>query len=181
MPPAAEKTGPPILLHTGELSAGRRVGSFCRAVALLIQSNRLSPDAVRAVFMGATESEIEAEARASAPEMFARGTLAFQSRMNWRQAQQSVSQADVLLIFQGDHPTAIPAKFFEYLQSGKPILAIAQEGALKEIILRTGSGVVADPQDVTAIASAIEQVLKVRPRSRQEVEAVARTSFISKS
>jgi hypothetical protein len=94
--------------------------------------------------------------------------------VDWKEAQQKVREADVLLIFQGNHGTAIPAKFYEYLQTGKPILAIVGDGALKDIILRTQSGLVADPDDQRGIASAIEQVIQAKPRNAEEVERVTK-------
>ena len=57
----------------------------------------------------------------------------FRPPVSWKAAQAELAAADMLLV-QGDHPTAIPAKFFEYLQTGKPILGIGQGGALKDII-----------------------------------------------
>ena len=123
--------------------------------------------------MGDVALDVERDARNSAPELFKSGMITFRPRIDWKTAQQCLEQADVLLIFQGDHPTAIPAKFYEYMQTGKPILAFAGNGALRDIVLRTGSGLVVDPNDQVAIASAIVQVLQAQPRTPEEVELLA--------
>src|SRR5262249_49886091 len=125
------KGAPRILLHAGSLYAGRGVDTFCKAVASLVQVGRLSLDDIRIILMGDTDPIIEHNALNSAPEVFRNGMISFCPRVDWDKAVESLWKADILLIFQGHHRTAIPAKFFEYLRTGKPILALAGEGALR--------------------------------------------------
>ena len=62
--------------------------------------------------------------------------------------------ADLLLLIEPDSTVQIPAKFFEYAATGKPILGIAKKSsATAEFIKDYGLGVVADPDDVEAIKS----------------------------
>jgi glycosyltransferase involved in cell wall biosynthesis len=166
--------GPRCFLHAGNLIHGRRIGVFCRAIESLLCSGRLRPDDVRFKLMGCVDRDIQREALISAPSLFERGIVSFHPRVEWSRAQQIVREADVLLIFQGHHPTAIPAKFYEYMQTGKPIIAIAGNGALKDIMLQTGSGFVADPDDLIAIESAIEQGLRAQTRPPNEVRCAAK-------
>jgi glycosyltransferase involved in cell wall biosynthesis len=85
-----------------------------------------------------------------------------------------MADAQALLIFQGDHTNAIPAKFYEYLLTGKPVLTVVQDGALKDICLDTGCGIVVDPaSEPVAMARAIEEVLNRKPRSVEEIARVA--------
>jgi peptidoglycan/xylan/chitin deacetylase (PgdA/CDA1 family)/glycosyltransferase involved in cell wall biosynthesis len=172
-PVKRERSTPRILLHAGNLYGARRVDTFCQAIETLIQMGRISPNDVKVILMGEADAEIEIAARNATPEVFERGIIEIQPQQPWETAQRATHNADVLLIFQGDHPTAIPAKFFEYLQTGKPILAVVGKGALREIVLNTRAGVVADPNDTAAIGAAIEEVLRARPRPREEVEQVA--------
>ncbi len=167
------RSGPRVLLHAGELYGGRRIDVFCRALESLVRDGKLSTDKATVSLMGETAPDIERDARNSAPELFRSGMIAFRPQVDWKRAQQYLDQADVLLIFQGDHPTAIPAKFYEYMQTGKPILALVGNGELRDIVLRTGSGFVVDPNDQNGIALTIEQVLQARPRTPQEVEPLA--------
>jgi glycosyltransferase involved in cell wall biosynthesis len=165
--------GPRCFLHAGSLYRDRNVSLFCRAVESLISSGRLKPDGARFILMGDAESYIQREALISAPSLFERGIISFHPRVEWGKAQQSLGEADVLLIFQGHHPTAIPAKFYEYLQTGKPILAIVGSGALRDVVIQTGSGFVADPDDQFEIESAIEQAFHAEARTPDEVRRVA--------
>ncbi len=166
-------SGPRRFLHAGNLYAERRIGTFCRALESLVRRGRLSPDMASITLIGDVDRDIERDARDSAPDLFASGMITLQPRIDWEKAQQATREADVLLIFQGHHPTAIPAKFYEYMQTGKPIVAIAGRGALRDIVLQTGSGFVADPDDQTEIESVLEQSLQAEPRRPDEVQRIA--------
>ena len=49
-------------------------------------------------------------------------------------------------------------KIFEYLAAGRPILAaVPGDGAAAELLRETGAGVVAPPDDVDAIATALDR------------------------
>ena len=69
-----------------------------------------------------------------------------------------LQQSDVLLILMGGTkymPSHIPAKVFEYLWAERPILAIAREGELTEIVRRSGVGMVVAPDAVGDIVTAL--------------------------
>jgi glycosyltransferase involved in cell wall biosynthesis len=158
-----------VFLHTGELYRGRRIDTFCSAMNRLLKKGAFGLKPPQVVFIGDIDPEIERTARAAAPELFDANMVQFRPPVSWKAVQSELAGADVLLLVQGDHPTAIPAKFFEYLQNGKPILAIGQGGALKDIIEDTKSGFVADPRNEDAICHAIQKSLEMRPRSAEEI------------
>ncbi len=54
----------------------------------------------------------------------------------------------------------VPGKLYEYLGSGRPVLAVVPEGAAAELVRTAGTGVVADPRDEGAIAAALEQLVR---------------------
>jgi glycosyltransferase involved in cell wall biosynthesis len=67
------------------------------------------------------------------------------------------SDALLLVLSRGERSRGwIPSKFFQYLGTGHPILALAPEGEVREIIRETGSGVCVEPDDVPAASRAIE-------------------------
>jgi glycosyltransferase involved in cell wall biosynthesis len=165
---------PRVLLHAGNLYHGRRIDTFCQAVESLVTAKKLTANSANFILMGDIDGGMENQTRESFPFLFQSKTLTIVPRVGWQEAQQKLAEADVLLIFQGDHPSAVPAKFYEYMQTGKPILAIAGQGALRDVVIHTGSGFVAYPDDRDGIASAIENALKARPRPAEEVEQIAR-------
>lgn len=165
---------PRILLHMGGLYGNRKIDSFCAAVKLLIDSGKLSSDSLRVEFVGEVGGTIKEAAISTCPTLFNDGVLRFLPPVPWHEAQRRMADAQALLIFQGDHSNAIPAKFYEYLLTGKPILSVVQDGALKDICLETNCGVVVDPASEPAVmARAIEEVLNQTQRSAEKIAQVA--------
>jgi glycosyltransferase involved in cell wall biosynthesis len=52
----------------------------------------------------------------------------------------------------------IPAKTFEYIAIGRPILCLGDRGATADLIRQSRSGVVVDPSNPQEIRNAIEQL-----------------------
>jgi len=166
---AAGSGGQRVLLHAGTLYRERRLEPFCQALARLVQAGEVAPDSLKVIFLGDVEDDIEAGARRTVPDLFQKGVVEFQPPCSWEAAQGACARASVLLLFQGEHPTAIPAKFYEYLRTGCPVLGIAKDGALKQMILETGAGVVADPDSVEEIAGAIQTALRMPVRTAAQI------------
>jgi glycosyltransferase involved in cell wall biosynthesis len=166
------------MLHAGSLYGDRNIGSFLRGFQLLLESGRIGSSDIRTVLLGSATEQVKAEARSSTPFLFDRGIVTFEPTVDWQKAQQLIKSADVLLNLLGGHSYAwtstVPAKFYEYLATGKPILTVVQEGALRDICLQTNCGPVVDPSaSPEPMARAIEEVLNRKPRSVEEIARVA--------
>jgi glycosyltransferase involved in cell wall biosynthesis len=157
-PPEKIQSGPRCFLHLGSLYGQRRIDTFCRALTMLVGGGVLDPATFKVLCVGDHEASFVREAAAAAPELVARGCIEFRSRVNWEAADRLRWEADLLLLF-FDDPLAVPAKFYEYLPTGKPILAVTPEGALTDVLERTGAGVWARPDDVAGIASKLRLAL----------------------
>src|SRR4030095_10127286 len=124
-PNLATAASPPghgrLALHLGDIYDGRRIDTFCRALARLWESNRLD-SSWRVRFVGGVDAGVAEAAVRDLPEA-ARGRLQSEPRVGWARGQETLLAADVLLLFQGDTVLQVPAKFYEYLQTGKPIFA----------------------------------------------------------
>ena len=67
------------------------------------------------------------------------------------------SDALLLVLSRGEESRGwIPSKFFQYLGTGNPILALAPEGEVREIIRETGAGLCVEPDDVDGASRALE-------------------------
>lgn len=125
---------------------------------------------IKVLFVGANDPAIVASARQVAPELLQNNCIEFRPRVAWDEAQRFLGRADVLVIFQGDHSRAVPLKFYEYLQTGKPIFAMVKQGDLSAMLKTTGSGIWADPNDPEDIASKFMDALNLPVRLSEEVE-----------
>lgn len=84
------------------------------------------------------------------------------SRRRWIELERA-SEADFrvadLLFLTSDEPAAIPARTYEYLAAGRPILAAVPEGDASDLLEHAGTAHVCDSADVKGIAGAIEAEL----------------------
>lgn len=167
-----ERTKPITFLHLGELYAGRRIDALCQAVQDLLRRGRLKIGDVKLLFVGPSDSTIIEAATRIAPELIQNNVLEFRPRVNFLEGQQILKSADVLLVIQGNHG-GVSAKFFEYLQTGKPVFAIAREGDLTQIISDTHCGVWARYDDSAEIAEKFLAALDLPDRSAEEIDRVA--------
>ena len=72
-----------------------------------------------------------------------------------------LKNSDVLLLVlsKGEKSRGwIPSKFLQYLGTGNPILALAPEGEVRDILRETRGGIAVDPDDVPAASRAIEEL-----------------------
>lgn len=159
-----------MLLHVGDIYRLRRIDTFCMAVEKLLKGGELDAAKFQIVFLGTTEPKLEAAAREAAPELFQKGCAEFRGRIDRDEALRALWQADLLLLFQGGHVLQIPAKFYEYLSTGKPIFAVAQKGALTDLLEETGAGIWADSEKPDEIAAGLLQALALPSFSPLEVQ-----------
>jgi glycosyltransferase involved in cell wall biosynthesis len=94
------------------------------------------------------------------------------------QAVEAMAEADVLLLTMTD-PSFTSGKIYDYLATGKPILAISPRGGEVDDVLReTGAGWLADPSQPGSIRDALLEILALRDSgvlaSRSRPEHVAR-------
>jgi glycosyltransferase involved in cell wall biosynthesis len=61
----------------------------------------------------------------------------------------------------------IPAKLFDYLPSGRPILSLSRNPEVAEILDRTGTGVQIDPLDTAAVADFLLEGIRARRAGRK--------------
>ena len=60
----------------------------------------------------------------------------------------------------GTRATIVPGKTYEYLASGTPILGAVPDGDARDILAAAGNAVLARPDDVAALATALEAALE---------------------
>jgi len=94
------------------------------------------------------------------------------------QAVEAMAEADILLLTMTD-PSFTSGKIYDYLATGKPILAISPKGGEVDDVLReTGAGWLADPNEPGSIRDALLEILALHDSgqlaSRSNPDRVAR-------
>lgn len=128
-----------VISHVGTLYGARHPGALLRSVDRLISSGRLDPKVIRIRLAGPIE---EMQMRTDAPpftSLQAQGCLEVQSQtIPNAEAQRIMAESEYLLLLdlnESDFSVQVPAKIFEYIQIGRPILCFTTEGSPTESIL----------------------------------------------
>lgn len=159
-----------VFLHFGAIYGRRRIDTFCRAINELVNARRLDPGSFKILFHGEIDASSLTAVHEQSPELIRSKTVEFEPFIDsWREAQELLWTADLLLLFPGS-PVEIPAKFYEYLQTGKPMFAVGERGALSDLLESTGAGVWADPSDPLRIATSLLRALELPALPPEEVE-----------
>lgn len=177
-PPVARTPGPVRILHAGQLYVGRDPRPILDAVAG-IPSGRVPP--FRFEFLGRTQYAPGADLATEAQSRGLSETIVCRGQVTYRQTLDEMASADVLLLM--DTPNrqiGVPAKLYEYLGAGKPVLATGENhGDLAAILGQSGVPFrIARPADSVGIRQAVvELVTGVAEGTLPPVDDAARRQF----
>jgi glycosyltransferase involved in cell wall biosynthesis len=118
--------------------------------------NEIPFDDLLVRFVGSCESLEYKPLREILAEMRLTDLVVTTGHLQRQEALKYVIDSDVLLLVPVETKLQIPVKLYEYLAAGRPILAIAGEGAIKNLLLQTGTGLVIQPDDITGLKDAVK-------------------------
>lgn len=162
-------TRPLQLVHSGLLYPdGRNPVPFFTALANLRTSGALVDGEVRIVLRASGSESTYAK------EIHRLGldeTVILASAIPNREALREQAEADALLLFQGERfDRQIPAKVYEYLRIGRPILAlVGRDGDTAALLRDTGGAQQVSMEDVPAIEKGLAQFLRALREQRAPV------------
>jgi len=137
--------------YAGSMYGKRNPESFLAAVALLARLGKVDVSRVRLQFIG----RFGAEVREMFEHPLLRQSVIVKEYMPHADSVRHLFQSDALLMIVDDFPgneEIVPGKVYEYMGAGKPVLTLAPEGAVADLIRETRSGRVARSDDIPAIA-----------------------------
>jgi glycosyltransferase involved in cell wall biosynthesis len=141
------------VVYCGSFYDMQQPAYFLAAMRSLVEEGLLPLDKISLTFAGYT--------RYNTREMFKDSLLfpaiRYMGIVSHKEAIQQMKEADVLLLIVGSlrGKENIPAKTFEYIATGKPILALVPpDGEAARVIRETRTGIVVAPEDVNAIKTA---------------------------
>jgi hypothetical protein len=128
-----------VLSHVGELYGGRDLRPIVSTLQRLINSGKLSQQGILVRQIGVAQPrELPEIAPLRAAQ--AAGWLEIHDPVPASQARALALESDGLLLIQPQTSVQVPAKLFEYLRTGRPILAYVMRDSPSEWILQ-GAGV----------------------------------------
>lgn len=164
--PSAQSGGVITLLHSGVMyySPDRDPTAFFAAIGAMNASGELSSESLRVILRA---SGYEKEYRQLIRQQGIDEIILLEPSVSYIQALREMMDVDGLLLFQGytSNP-AIPAKVYEYLRAGKPILAFVDEqGETARLLRELGVGLTAPMNDATRITKALREfMLQIRQK-----------------
>lgn len=174
--PAQRDTEHIVFSHFGELYATIRTpDQFLHALSEVVRENPRFRDRVRVDFYGSTHYVRSGAFRDLIDRLELASLIRCFEYVPHEEVTRRMLATDVLLLLQPHRSTnyQIPAKLFEYVAIGKPMLAIAPDGsATSHLIREYGLGTVCDPTDAAfireSIATAVNGALTVPDRAEVE-------------
>lgn len=164
------------ICHIGELyTTIRTPDAFLEALAGLLKKEPALRDGVSVEILGASEYVRSNAFRGLIRELGIESVVHCHPYVPHREAVTRMISADVLLLLQ-PHPSTnyqIPAKVYEYIATGNPIVTIAPQGsATFNLVRKHGLGLVSDTYDRNSIECSIKSALEGRAPapSRESIE-----------
>ena len=152
---AADRTDPRLTFtYTGSLYWTRNPFPLLEALKRLIDAGKLYAEKVRVRLIGDCEMAVGRSVRTAVDELGLSQVVEIQPPVDYAEALGALVESDVLLLFAEDQPVQVPAKLFEYLHVGRPILAFAT-GETARIVDDCGAGQAVTSADATGIEAAI--------------------------
>jgi glycosyltransferase involved in cell wall biosynthesis len=148
------------------------------ALSRLVRRGAIPRDLLRLKFIG-TVARAEGESVSDLVREFdLEGCVSVRGVIPYHDALVEMRRAAVLVLMAPEAQFyGIPAKTFEYIGSRRPILCLGHRGATADVVRRAGAGLVVDPQDVSAIAAAIERLFCTWRAGQTVVSADDRSRF----
>ena len=160
--PLASRHGerPMKLLHSGLLyPEARDPRPLLAALGELRQRNEISARTLRVIFRGSGHDDLF---RSTVDDFGIGDIVSFEPLIPYAEALNEMITADGLLVLQGANCNAqIPAKLYEYLRAGRPILALTDSrGDTASVLLQEGIETVAPLDSKDQIVAALRAFLQ---------------------
>jgi glycosyltransferase involved in cell wall biosynthesis len=138
------------LTYSGHFDAGRSPEYLFQALANVFAANPAARDEIEACFVGHFHESFAK----MASKLGVSSAVVTTGYLDHRDSVRRLLESDVLWLTIYD-PTITPGKIYEYMGTGKPVLALAPEGALRHALRGYEAATVVEPTDVEAITRAI--------------------------
>ena len=123
------------ICHFGTVYGNRNPFPLFQAVTELLEANVIQPHQLRLRFVGLWDVADD-RCEALVCELEKRGVVRREAPLSHEKYLEELAQSSLLLVLQADFPLQIPAKLYEYVASGRPILVIGNEGATANLVNR---------------------------------------------
>lgn len=154
-----------VISHIGEFyHTIRTPDNFLKAIAELIKEMVINKNRIEIRFVGAGEYVLTEHFKGLLKGLNLVDNVVILGHVRHKESVWHMFDSDILLLLQPSERThtQIPAKAFEYIRTGLPILVLAPEGATADLLNKIKYGAVVEPNNISAIKNEIyNKVLKL--------------------
>ena len=144
------------LCHAGNLSKERNPKAFLEALATFVRQRGLN-NGMKFNIIGIENVGIGE----LVCEYGLHDNVVLKGRLAYNETLSEIYRSDVAVVLEASSEESIflPSKFIDYIQVGRPILAVSPKiGTLKDIISRHGGGIVVDCESVDNITQGLDKL-----------------------
>lgn len=148
------KNGYFTLCHAGSLYNGRDPEPFLVGLRRFLQTTRVQ-NRIRLVLVGLETAALESLAK----ELGLDSNINIMGSLGYSETLRCLGNSSVGLIIEGRHKEGIflPSKFVDYVQAGKPVLAVTpRQSVLTDLISKHGGGIAVDCSSSEEISAALK-------------------------
>ncbi|MFQ5641120.1 MAG: glycosyltransferase family 4 protein [bacterium] len=167
--PAKDRDGVLTITYTGSLYGPRNPKSLLRALELLQKENAEITKKVRVRIVGRVGESVINDIQASP----VKNAFEIVSYLPHKESLGYLLSTDVSLLIIDDAPVnhgIIPGKVYEYIGAGRPILALAPEGEVTELIQSNDLGYAIDPGDVSSLREILLKLIASKEQGQNLVK-----------
>jgi glycosyltransferase involved in cell wall biosynthesis len=157
---SGDKYDPLTITYAGTLYIDRTPEPLFRAVGELLQAGVARPSDIRIKLVGTCDVVNGVETRVLADRYGVGGVVEIQGVVPQSEAIRIMQKSHLLLVLApGHHRYMVPAKMYDYMGSGTPVLAIAEDGATRDLVAETHCGRCFSRDDIATLRDYLRDLL----------------------
>jgi glycosyltransferase involved in cell wall biosynthesis len=157
-----------IITHVGTIYLNRYPELFFEGVKKLLLESDINRGNLLIRFVGLIENERKFR------ELICKYNLTdlieIIGEVSHKTALEYQFKSDLLLLIQQGTENQVPAKLFEYIKTGKPILAIVSKGATQDLIGKYNLGKIAQQDNLSEIYEALKYFINLEQNQPYKVD-----------
>jgi glycosyltransferase involved in cell wall biosynthesis len=160
---ADARSGQFVITYAGALYVGRSPLLVLEAMRRLGQTGDLTLDSVRldiVVNDGMRQLPDGRDIMDVAHEMGLAGSVQVLGPLPRPETLKRLLASNLLLLLGHNFTVQIPGKLYEYLRTGRPILALVPAGAQTDLLRATGGAWIVEPHDVVGVVEAVRDAYR---------------------
>lgn len=139
------------ITYTGSLYFGRTPEPVFKAVSQLIGNDDINSDQIAIKLIGNCDKVENKPIKPIIQQYKLQNIVELSEPVPYAKSIEIVKKSHLALLLAPDQPLQIPAKAFDYIGAGTPILTITQQGATFDLIQSAGLGGAFHPDDTEGI------------------------------